>query len=107
MKYGKNTSFAENFWSICIRYRPKRKYFPKKGFENRNMFVSFIKMWDVGGRDIERPGYPKPGQEDVFMLRECVESIFCLFLTIKKSFSQKLLKNFFSRSDHKPDPPLK
>jgi hypothetical protein len=27
MKYGNNTSFIENFWSICIRYRPKRKYF--------------------------------------------------------------------------------
>lgn len=37
LKHGNFTSFVESFHNVCIRYRPKRLFFSKKGFENRTM----------------------------------------------------------------------
>lgn len=37
MKHGKNSSYVESFWNVCIKYRPKRKYFKQKSFEARTM----------------------------------------------------------------------
>lgn len=40
LKHGNITSFVESFHSVCIRYRPKRKYYPSKGFEIRTMLAA-------------------------------------------------------------------
>lgn len=34
------TSYVESFHSVCIHYRPKRKFFPRKGFEIRTMLAA-------------------------------------------------------------------
>ena len=33
------TSYVENFHSLAIKYRPKQKFFPKKGFTRRTMLA--------------------------------------------------------------------
>lgn len=40
LRKGTMTSEVESFHNVCIRYRPKRKYFPKKGFELRTMLAA-------------------------------------------------------------------
>jgi hypothetical protein len=40
LKHGNFTSFVESFHSVCIRYRPKRKFYPIKGFELRTMLAA-------------------------------------------------------------------
>ena len=40
MKHGNITSFNESFNSVCIRYPPTRKFFPKKGFEVWTMLAA-------------------------------------------------------------------
>ena len=40
MKFGNMTSYVENFHSVCIKYRPKRKFFPKRGFNCRTMLAA-------------------------------------------------------------------
>lgn len=40
LRHGNNTSFVESFWNVCIKYRPKRKYFSKNGFIRRTMLAS-------------------------------------------------------------------
>uniref|UniRef100_A0A914DJR9 Mutator-like transposase domain-containing protein n=1 Tax=Acrobeloides nanus TaxID=290746 RepID=A0A914DJR9_9BILA len=40
LKYGNFTSYVESFHSVAIHYRPKRIYFPPKGFEIRTMLAA-------------------------------------------------------------------
>lgn len=40
LRLNNSTSYVESFWNVCIKYRPKRKYFPKIGFERRTMLAS-------------------------------------------------------------------
>lgn len=40
LRHGNMTSMVENFHSVCIKYRSKRLYFPKKGFEVRTMLAA-------------------------------------------------------------------
>lgn len=34
------TSYVESFHSVCIHYRPKRKFYPRRGFEIRTMLAT-------------------------------------------------------------------
>lgn len=40
LKHGNLTSFVESFHNVCIRYRPKRKFYPRKGFEIRTKLAA-------------------------------------------------------------------
>lgn len=41
LKHGSITSSVESFHSVSIRYRPKRKFFPIRGFQIRTMLSVF------------------------------------------------------------------
>lgn len=40
LAHGNSTAYVESFHNVCIKYRPKRRYFAKKSFENRTMLAA-------------------------------------------------------------------
>lgn len=77
MKTENMTSFVENFHSVCIKYRPKRVYFPKKGFIQRTMLAAIAynenRMAEMRGeRRISGvyPSFSKARGENVYKVRK-------------------------------------